>query len=47
MQGSAGAGLGQVMALGNPGTYKALVFRQEDSDTGVDLSDCEGDEHGV
>jgi hypothetical protein len=29
------------------GTYKAFVFCQEDSDAGVDLADCEGDEHGV
>jgi hypothetical protein len=29
------------------GAYEAFVFGQEDSDTGVDLADCERNEHGV
>lgn len=37
--------LSQGMTVGR--TYKALIFCQQDSDTGVDLADCERDEHCV
>jgi hypothetical protein len=29
------------------GAYEALVFGQEHGNAGVDLADCEGDEHGA
>jgi hypothetical protein len=47
MQGSAGAGRARGWHWGRRDTYKAFVFRQEDGDPGVDLADCERDEHGV
>ena len=28
-------------------TYEALVFGQEHGNAGIDLADCEGDEHGA
>jgi hypothetical protein len=31
--------------MGLMGAYQTFVFCQEDSDTSVDLADCEGDEH--
>ena len=29
------------------GAYEALVFGQEHGNAGIDLADCEGDEHGA
>jgi hypothetical protein len=34
-------------ALRGVGAYKAFIFCQQNSDTGVDLANCERDEHRV